>query len=102
MITSALPLRQVFASQALELAPGYYRVGWRSPGKAGSASPTIAVRLTCQENGGDYLVRQPSGGDHLSAILEIRPDCPRQWLDLAVDPGVGPVAVDDVTVERQS
>ena len=99
-VISSLPLRQVFASQALELAPGHYLVGWRLPGGAGKVRNRIVVRLTCQQNGGDYVIPVPAGGDRQVAPLELAADCPRQWLDLAVDPGMGPVAVDDVTVER--
>lgn len=99
-VTTSLPLRQVFASQALELAPGRYLVGWRMPGSAGKDSNRVAVRLTCQQNGGDYLSPAPAGGDRLAAPVEVTADCPLQWLDLAIDPGAGPVAVADVTVER--
>ena len=96
VVASTLPMRQVFASQALELAPGRYRVSWRMPGKAAG----IAVRLTCQQNAGEFLKAAPTGRDRLAATTEIGADCPLQWLDLAVDPGAGPVTVDDVKVER--
>ena len=97
-VSSALPMRQVFASQALELEPGRYRVGWRLPGRAGTDIPGIAVRLTCQQNGGEYLAPVPAGDDRLTASALIPEDCPMQWLELAIDPGVGPIAVDDVTI----
>ena len=96
VVASTLPMRQVFASQALELAPGRYRVSWRMPGKAVG----IALRLTCQQNAGEFLKAAPTGRDRLAATTEIGADCPLQWLDLAVDPGAGPVTVDDVKVER--
>ena len=99
-VTSLLPLRQVFASQAIELAPGRYVVGWRQPGRAMEVPTRIAVRLTCQQNGGDYLSPAPAGGNRLVAPVEVSKDCPQQWLELAIDPGAGAVAVDDVTVER--
>ena len=99
-VTSALPMRRVFASQALALEPGRYRVGWRMVGRAGAATTGIAVRLTCQQNTGEYLVLAPAGGDRLTASAEVSADCPLQWLDLAIDSGAGPIAVDDVTVER--
>ena len=101
-VSSALPQRQVFASQALDLTPGRYRVSWRVPGSAGTAAPKIAVRLTCQQNAGEYLVAAPANRDRLTAPIAVGADCPLQWLDLAIDPGVGPVAVDDVTLERAS
>ena len=100
VVTSSLPLRQVFASQSLELAPGRYLVVWRLPVRAGAASTRIAARLTCQQHSGDFLVPAPASGDRRAAPVEVARDCPRQWLDLAVDPGAGAVAVDDVTVER--
>lgn len=99
-VSSALPMRQVFASQALELEPGHYRVGWRMPGKAANASPAIAVRLTCQQNVGDYLVAAAAADDRLTARAEVPADCPLQWLDLAIDPGSEPVVVDAVTLEQ--
>ena len=52
-------------------------------------------------SGGSFLVPMPVGGDRWTAALEVKAYCPRQWLDLAVDPGAGPVAVDDVTVEPE-
>ena len=96
VVVSTLPMRQVFASQALELAPGRYRVSWRMPGKAVG----IVLRLTCQQNAGHFLAATPKARDRLAANAEVGADCPLQWLDLAVDPGAGPVTVDDVKVER--
>ena len=99
-VSSALPMRQIFASQALELEPGRYRLGWRMPGMAGAATSGIAVRLTCQQNVGEYLALAPAGGDHLAASAQVPANCPLQWLDLAIDSGAGPLLVDDVTVAR--
>lgn len=96
VVASALALRQVFASQALQLAPGRYRVSWRMVG----ATAGISARLTCQQATGDFLATAPSGSDRLAATAEVGADCPTQWLELAVDPGAGPIAVDDVKIER--
>jgi hypothetical protein len=100
-VASTLPLRQVFATQSIELPPGRYRIGWRIAGSAGAALSGLEVRLTCTQNGGDYLGSVSSGGDRWSASVEIAADCRQQWLDLAVDPGAGPITVDDVGIERQ-
>ena len=66
------------------------------PGKAAG----IVLRLTCQQNAGHFLAATPKARDRLAANAEVGADCPLQWLDLAVDPGAGPVTVDDVKVER--
>lgn len=98
VIDSALSMRQVFASQALQLAPGRYRVSWRMPRGDGASASRIVARLTCQQNGGDFLAAAPAGRGHFTALAEVTPDCPSQWLDLAIDPGEGAVAIDDVRV----
>ena len=98
-VSSALAMRQVFASQALELRPGQYRLSWRMPGSAGNTAPGIAIRLTCQQSTGDYLVPRPAGRERWKVSAEVREDCPLQWLELAIDAGAGPVAVDDVALE---
>lgn len=98
VIDSALPMRQIFASQTLQLPPGSYRVSWRMPGSDGTGVSRIVARLTCQQNGGDFLAAAPSGGDRYAALARVNPDCPLQWLDLAIDPGEGAITVDDVTV----
>lgn len=96
VVASALALRQVFASQALQLAPGRYRVSWRMAG----APSGISARLTCQQASGDFLAAVPSDSNRLAAEVEVGADCPTQWLELAVDPGAGAITVDDVKVER--
>ena len=96
VVASALALRQVFASQALQLAPGRYRVSWRMEG----ATAGISARLTCQQTTGDFLAAVPSGSNRLAAEAEVGTDCPTQWLEFAVDPGAGPITVDDVKIER--
>lgn len=98
VIDSALPLRQIFASQTLQLAPGGYRVSWRTPRSDGTGASRVVARLSCQQNSGDFLAAAPSGGDRFAAFARVNPDCPLQWLDLAIDPGEGAVAVDDVAV----
>ena len=100
VVTSSLPFRQVFARQALELEPGRYRVGWRVHGGTKDAPSSIAVRLTCQQNASEYLVPKSAGGGRELAVMVVPARCPNQWLDLAVDPGAGRVAVDDITIER--
>ena len=98
VIDSALPMRQVFASQALQLASGSYRVSWRLPGKNEFGASRIVARLTCQQNSGDFQAATPAGRGRFAALAQVNPDCPLQWLDLAIDPGESAVAVDDVTV----
>jgi hypothetical protein len=100
-VASTLPLRQVFASQALELPPGRYLVAWHLSGGAGGSTSGIQVRLTCTHDGGDYLVPMSAGAGRSAAAAAIAPGCRQQWLDLAIDPGVGPITVDDVTVDRE-
>jgi hypothetical protein len=90
VVDSTLPFRQVFASQALQLPPGRYRVSWRVPGRAGAWR--VVARLTCRQGLGEFA-------DVASAGANVSVDCPLQWLDLAIDPGPGPVRVDDVTVD---
>lgn len=96
IVASTLPLRQVFASQALQLAPGRYRVNWRMAGQSGG----VTVRLTCTRNAGDFVTPAPVGPGRLTAVAEVGADCPLQWLDLAVDPGAEPIAVDDVVLAK--
>ena len=98
-VSSALAFRQVFTSQALQLRAGRYRVSWRLPGSARQSAAGIAVRLACQPGTGEYLVPEPALGDRVSALAEVRSDCPLQWLELAVDAGAGPLVVDDLKVE---
>ena len=97
-IDSALPQRQVFASQALQLGPGSYRLSWRSPGRDGAGASRIVARLTCQQNTGDFPAATPAGSGRYAAIAQVGTDCPLQWLELAIDPGEGAVTVDDVRV----
>ena len=97
-IDSALPQRQVFASQALQLGPGRYRLSWRSPGRDGAGASRIVARLTCQQNTGDFPAATPAGSGRYAAIAQVGTDCPLQWLELAIDPGEGAVTVDDVRV----
>ena len=94
VVTSTLALRQVFASQALHLAPGRYRITWRMPGQRAG----IAVRLSCKQGEGEFLTAGSAGRDRMAGEVELGADCPLQWLALAIDPGAGPIIVDDVTV----
>ena len=98
VVASTLAQRQVFASQALQLVPGRYRITWRMP----SLSSGIAARLTCRQGAGEFLAATPAGPDRVVSDVELGIDCPLQWLELAVDPGAGPIIVDDVTLTRRA
>ena len=97
VVASTLPQRRVFASQTLQLTAGHYRITWRTTGHA----PGIAVRLTCQQGVGAFLVAAPSHDDRTVFDAQVGAECSTQWLELAVDPGVGPIAVDDVMLVRR-
>lgn len=90
-VISSLPYRVVFATQQLQLAPGRYRVAWRTREDDGATSPRIAVRLDCRNAVGEFFSESP-------AMVEVDAACPDQMLELAILPGAGSVAVDDVAV----
>lgn len=100
LVDSTLPDRRIFASQALQLAPGRYRLVWRVLDRGEGHKARVGVRLTCRQGAGPLLVAGPPSGDRFAAPAEVGPDCPLQWLDLAIEPGTGAVAVDDVTIAR--
>lgn len=98
VVGSALPLRQVFASQALQLRAGSYRVSWRLPGSDEVDAARISARITCQQGSGAFLAPIPAGGERFAAFARVPADCPLQWLDLATDAGEAKIVVDDVAL----
>jgi hypothetical protein len=101
IVASTLPGRRVFAVAAVALAPGRYRIGWSAVDAAADPSPRIAVRLTCERDSGPFSPSQPSADKRFVALAEMAPGaCAAPWLELAIAPGSGAVAVDDVAIAR--
>ncbi|MCA1661542.1 MAG: hypothetical protein LC648_05065 [Novosphingobium sp.] len=98
VVDSRLPFRTVFASQALALAPGRYRIGWRARDAAGRASGRIAVRLACSPGVGGFPAATAAGGDRFTTLAEVRAERASQTLELAILPGSGSVTIDDVAL----
>jgi hypothetical protein len=96
-VSSALPVRRVFATQMIELAPGRYRLSGRARG-AGVAG--LAARLGCEPGSGDFVPLRGAGDARFAAGLEVPADCPRQWLELAIDPDAGATVLDDLALAR--
>lgn len=95
---STLPLRRVVAVQVLQLAAGRYRIGWSARDAAGSPSPRIAARLTCQRDQGPWLDPATQADGTRTALAVVTAECPLQWLELALDPRAGAVTLDEVSL----
>ncbi len=95
---SSLPRRQIVATQALQLAPGRYRLVWSARDAGGVLSPRIATRLTCKRGEGPWLESVPLRDSGHGTLPLVSSECPLQWLELGLDPGNGAVTIDDVSL----
>jgi hypothetical protein len=99
-VASSLSVRRVFASQALQLAPGRYRLSWRAREENSAASGRIGVRLTCLPLAGPFADARPGGADRFVAPADVPTSCPTQWLELAVEADAAPTTLDDFAITR--
>ena len=94
-VSSALPTRQVFATQALEIGPGRWTIAWRARG----AVSRVLARLACRRGEGAATARaRAAAGDRFTMVAELPSGCAAPSLELAVAPGSGTVTVDDVAI----
>lgn len=98
--SSSWPQRLIVATQALQLSPGRYRLGWTARDATGATSARIAARVTCKRGEGAWLDATAGADGIRTALVVVPAGCPLQWLELALDPGSGPAILDDVTLDN--
>ncbi len=98
VVASTLPQRRVVAIQSVQLGAGRYRLAWRANDAGGAPTPRIAARLTCKRGEGPWSESEVPSNGLRTALVEVPPGCPIQWLELALDPGSGAVSLDEVSL----
>lgn len=94
-VASSLSARRVFARQTLQLAPGRYRVAWRTRDQGGA--PAVLARLTCSPDSGGFVEPSRQAAGRYAGTATVPANCTTQWLELAVAAGASGF-VDDVAL----
>ena len=84
----------LLARKLLFLSPGRYRLAAQGELAGGEGAALQTVLSCAAQPSAGVLVRQSIGGGGGRASFVVEPDCPAQFLDIAIDAGTGPEAAE--------
>jgi len=99
-VSNTAPVRQSFATQLLQLAPGAYRATWRASAAGETPASAVTLSVQCRANLHRPLAARPVDRDKgvWAADFTVPGGCTTQYLDLAIAGGSDMVTIDDVHV----
>jgi hypothetical protein len=84
----------------LELPAGRYELSGRARSTEGASTTRVLARLVCRPGSGAFTAARRAGGDRFALILAVPTGCPTPTLELAIEPGAGTIALDDLAIAR--
>lgn len=99
-VRSAASITLPFIEQLVPLAPGRYRLSWRSDAKEDVQRNRLLASLACER---DLVAAQPGPGVPQAGRsvrdISLSPGCEAPWLRLWIAPGSTELTIDDLRVE---